>query len=221
MPLKSVKVLCWRLTCALDRTVAPPPPCRGSVCAPSAPAASFLSGRLRGSSACEPAARQTVPRTPCQSGPFCCRCRDRPKRATRRWGQSPVSSERSWWWSSWGKWANLGKGRGLGRAGEGKSGALARSCTWDWGLLTRWTMLRMTGADVGVADSVELTAARAPTWSSPGKSSRSPLVLCVRCSWWCRLKGSTSKPVLTFLAMLKSWFPLKTPQKSILLNGWI
>lgn len=52
-------------------------------------------------------------------------------------------------------------------------------------------MLKRIGADAevaGVAGSAVLTEEKAPTWSSPGKSNRSPLVPCVQYSRCYHLK---------------------------------
>lgn len=153
----------WPLTCAPAQTAEPPPLCQDSVSVPSALGVFSLSGRLRGSSVCEPLAHQTALHIPCQTGPLCllhhwhCQCflhhRCVPPRSVWwRWDQSPVSSGRNWWWSSWGKLAHLEKGEDLGRVEKGKFGVLTQSCTWDWELLMRRRMLTRTGADAGVAE---------------------------------------------------------------------
>lgn len=77
---------------------------------------------------------------------------------------------------------NLERGEGLGRVDEGKSGVLIQSCTWNWELLKRRKMLKRRGADAGVAVSDVQTVEKAPTWSSPGRSTHSQLVPYVHCS---------------------------------------
>lgn len=49
-------------------------------------------------------------------------------------------------------------------------------------------MLKRTGAGAGAAESDGQIVDRAPTWSSPGKSIHSPLVLYDLCLWYCHLK---------------------------------
>lgn len=49
-------------------------------------------------------------------------------------------------------------------------------------------MLKRTGAGAGAAENAGQIVDRAPTWSSPGKSTHSPLVLYVLCLWYCHLK---------------------------------
>ena len=86
---------------------------------------------------------------------------------------------------------HLEKGEDLGKVGKGKFGVLTQSCTWNWELLKMRMMLKRTGADAegaGVVGNAVQTVEKAPTWSSPGKSSHSPLVPCVQCSQCRHLK---------------------------------
>lgn len=80
---------------------------------------------------------------------------------------------------------HLEKGEDLGKVDKGKFGVRTQSSTLDLELLRRMRLKR-TGADavvaVGAASAVQ-TVEKAPTWSFPGKSNRSPHVLCVQCSW--------------------------------------
>lgn len=91
---------------------------------------------------------------------------------------------------------NLERGEGLGRVDEGKSGVLIQSCTWNWELLKRRKMLKRRGADAGVAVSDVQTVEKAPTWSSPGRSTHSQLVPYVHCSQ-CHHLGERKKAQLT------------------------
>lgn len=91
---------------------------------------------------------------------------------------------------------NLERGEGLGRVDEGKSGVLIQSCTWNWELLKRRKMLKRRGADAGVAVSDVQTVEKAPTWSSPGRSTHSQLVPYVHCSQ-CHHLGEKKKAQLT------------------------
>lgn len=92
---------------------------------------------------------------------------------------------------------NLERGEGLGRVDEGKSGVLIQSCTWNWELLKRRKMLKRRGADAGVAVSDVQTVEKAPTWSSPGRSTHSQLVPYVHCSQCHHLGEKKKKAQLT------------------------
>lgn len=89
---------------------------------------------------------------------------------------------------------HLEKGDDLGRVDKGKFGVLTQSCTWKRELLKSRMLLKRTGADagvVGVAVNVARSVEKVPTWSSPGKSNRSPLVPCVQRSGCHHLKTKT------------------------------
>lgn len=115
---------------------------------------------------------------------------------------------------------HLEKEEGLGGVGKGSFGVLTRRCTWDWELLKRRMMLKRRGADAevaGVAGSAALTVEKALTWSSPGKSNRSPLVPCVLYSWCHHLKqgdsatdmNSVGHVALLEKCIVNSYFPKK------------
>lgn len=153
----------YPLTCAPAQTGEQPPPCQDSASVPSTLGAFSLSGMLPCSSVCEHTAHQTVPRTHCQIVPLCFRhhtcyhyfLHHPPNWVWGRLVQSPESSVRNWWWSSWGKQVYLEMGEDLGRVDKGTVLGLTQSYTWDWELLHWRRMLKSTGAVVGAAENAE------------------------------------------------------------------
>lgn len=206
---KSRKVgMTFILTCAPPQIAEPPPPSLDSVSVPSALGAFSLSGRLLGSSVCEPGAHPTVLCTPCQTGQLCflhywhygCSLHHHcapPRQTKPRWVQIPASSGRSWWWSRMGKQVHLERGKDPGRLDKGKFGDQIQSCTWNWELLQRRMKLKSSGADSGGAGSDVQTEEKVLTWSSPGRSNHSPLVPFAQCSQCGHLKYSHGTNYLT------------------------
>lgn len=191
------------LTCAPPQTAEPPLPSLGFVSVPSALGAFSLSGRLLGSSECEPVAHPTVLCTPCQTSQLCflhhwhqeCSLQHYcapPRQEKPHWVQSQESSGRSWWWSRLGTRVHLEREKDLWRVDKGKFGDQIQSYTWNWELLNRRMKLKRSGVDSGGAGRDVQTVEKVLTWSSPGKSNHFPLVLFAQCSLCGHLEYSHS-----------------------------